>query len=169
MGDAALVQRCFGCQGLFPAVDGPTHAYMLSSPGCWAAYGRVLARHYEDRAYAGVHRLCVDTYAVQHPGVPGPQSIQSVGVHLVRLCRFIEQGLAPDRANDVMLAASHAQAKARYHWLEPPASPGALTIADLEAAHDIEPHMRIARDWAAQVWAAWSAHHDTVRTWARAL
>ena len=33
-----------------------------------------------------IHRLSVDTYAVQHPGVPERRSIQSVAVHLMCLC-----------------------------------------------------------------------------------
>lgn len=154
-----------GCKGLFPRIEGPTHEYMQSTPGCWAAYGRVLAREYEDRRFFAVHRLTVDAYAVQHPGVPSRQSIQSVGVHLVRLCLFLEHGLTPERANDAMLAA--AKHKAQYHWLEPPASLGPLTVADLEPAADAEAHVALVRAWAAQMWDVWAPHHDTVRGWAR--
>ena len=157
---------CLGCKGRFPDVEGPTHAYMQSTPGCWAAYGRVLAREYQDRRFFAVHRLTVDAYAVQHPGVPSRQSIQSVGVHLVRLCLFLERGLSPEDANDAMLAA--AARKAEYFWLEPPASLGAITVADLEAAADPEAHVAAVRAWAAQMWAVWTPHHATVRGWAGA-
>lgn len=153
------------CKGLFPRLEGPTHEYMQSTPGCWASYGRVLAREYEDRSLFAVHRLSVDSYAVQHPGVPSRQSIQSVGVHLVRLCLFLEHQLAPEHANDAMLAA--AKQKAQYQWLEPPPSLGALTTADVEAAVDATAHERLVRTWAAQMWSVWSPHHDTVRAWAR--
>ena len=61
--------RCLGCGGEFREMDGPTHPYVLSSAGCWAAYGELLALEYEDRTYAVVNRLSVDTYAVQHPGI----------------------------------------------------------------------------------------------------
>src|ERR1700688_1721358 len=64
--------RCIGCQAEFARIDGPTHEYVLSSPGCWAAYGEVLAREYRDYRLARLHRLTVDTYAVQHPGVNVP-------------------------------------------------------------------------------------------------
>jgi hypothetical protein len=60
---------CIGCHALFPDVDGPVHRYMESSPGCWASYGEVLVREYTEPSYFGVHRLTVDAYAVQHPGV----------------------------------------------------------------------------------------------------
>jgi len=105
---------------------------MESSPGCWATFGRVLAREYSDPQFFETHRLTVDSYAVQHPGRPSRQSIQSVGVHLVRLCLFIEHELAPEEANSAMLAA--ARRKSEYFWLEPPASLGVLTVADDEIA-----------------------------------
>ena len=60
---------CPGCGALFPDIKGATHRYIESSPGCWAADGEVLAREYADPAVFGrVHRLTVDTCAVQQPG-----------------------------------------------------------------------------------------------------
>jgi hypothetical protein len=152
------------CKADFPEVEGPTHAHMESTPGCWAAYGRVLAREYGDRRFYEVHRLTVDAYAVQHPGRPSRQSIQSVGVHLVRLCLFQERGLTAEAANAAMLSA--ARHKARYRWLEPPAFLGTLTVADLERAPDIEAHTAAVRGWASQMWQVWAPHHPAVRSWA---
>ena len=154
------------CKGVFAEEGGPTHEYMQSTPGCWAAFGRVLAREYADQRYLPIHRLTVDAYAVQHPGVESRQSIQSVGVHLVRLCLFHERQLTPERANDAMLAA--AKHKATFHWLEPPRELGALTIADVDASTGAEAHMATVRCWAAQMWDVWSPHHATVRAWADA-
>lgn len=161
----ALV-ACPGCKGLFPDEEGPTHAYMASTPGCWAAFGRVLAREYEEPRLFAVHRLTVDAYAVQHPGVPSRQSIQSVGVHLVRLCHFLERRLTPEAANAAMLAA--AKRKASYTWLEPPTDLGPLTVADVEAARGPAEHAATVRRWAAQMWSAWAAYHNVVRAWAGA-
>lgn len=152
------------CKGWFADIDGPTHKYMQSTPGCWAAFGRVLAREYEDQRFFGVHRLTVDAYAVQHPGVATRQSIQSVGVHLVRLCLFLERNLSPGKANDAMLAA--AKQKAQYHWLEPPASLGTITVADVEAAMGVKAHESAVRAWAAQMWDVWASYHPIVRAWA---
>ncbi len=77
---------CVGCGALFEDREGPTHRYMESSPGCWALYGEVVAREYLDfLAYGALHRLTVDTYAAQHPGLLSPQSIQSVALHLMSL------------------------------------------------------------------------------------
>jgi hypothetical protein len=161
------VVHCMWCKGAFPAEDGPTHAYMESTAGCWAAFGRVLAREYEDQRHFAVHRLTVDAYAVQHPGLPSRQTIQSVGVHLVRLCLFLEHNLEPAKANDAMLAA--AKHKSQYHWLVPPAYLGTLTVADVEAATDIQGHMSTVKSWASQMWQVWSPHHSTVRSWANAV
>ena len=99
------LRKCFSCGGKFPDIDGPVHRYMDSSAGCWAVYGEVLAREYSDPSFFEVHRLTVDAYAVQHPGAKDRQSIQSVGVHLIRLCLFLERDLSPENANDAMLAA----------------------------------------------------------------
>jgi hypothetical protein len=161
------VLQCMWCKGMFLDGNGPTHAYMESTPGCWAAYGRVLAREYKDLRYFATHGLTVDAYAVQHPGVQSRQSIQSVGVHLVRLCLFLEMGLAQDKANDAILAA--ATRKAQYHWLEPPASLGAITVADVEVASGIESHISVVKSWASQMWEAWSPHHASIRSWAHHL
>jgi hypothetical protein len=154
------------CKGMFPAESGPTHEYMESTPGCWASFGRVMAREYQDQRFFAVHRLTVDSYAVQHPGVPSRQSIQSVGVHLVRLCLFLEHALTPGRASDAMRVA--AGNKSRYHWLEPPPSLGELTIANVEAATGVDEHLSMVSAWARQMWQVWSPHHSTVRAWANA-
>ena len=44
------LQVCPACGSRLPAVEGPTHAYMTSSPACWAAFGEVMAREYADPA-----------------------------------------------------------------------------------------------------------------------
>jgi len=156
---------CAGCGALFPGTGGPTHRYLGASPGCWAVYGEVLAREYGDYVrYAPVHRLTVDAYAAQHPGVPSPQSIRSVAVHLIRLHLQLERGLPHEKANDAMLRIS---ARSRdFPWLDPPASPGGVTVLDVRDAKNTPEHVARVRDWARSVWEAWSSHHDTVRRWA---
>lgn len=136
---------------------------MESSPACWAAYGEVLAREYSDQAYFAVHRLSVDAYAAQHPGRPSPQTIQSVAVHLVRLCLLLERGLPMERANDAMLKASEREAL--YVWLEPPISRGSVTVTDVVSAVGVDAHMVAVRRWAESTWQAWVTHHATIRGW----
>ncbi len=162
MADASTT-ICPGCGGRFPALAGPVHRYMESSPGCWAVYGEVLAREYGERAYYEMHKFTVDAYAVQHPGRPSAQSIQSVGVHLVRLCLMLERGFDAERATAaIQLAATN---KSVFRWLDPPASRGEVTVADVHRATSSEEHAVQVRAWAGSAWAAWAAHHETVRGW----
>jgi hypothetical protein len=148
-----------------PEIEGPTHRYLGASPGCWAVYGEVLEKEYGDYLrYAPVHRLTVDAYAAQHPGVPSPQSIQSVAVHLIRLHLVLERGLRPERANAAMQwTVSRSK---RFVWLDPPVSLGEITILDVRDAKDPDEHIERVREWARLVWEAWAPHHETVRRWA---
>jgi hypothetical protein len=136
---------------------------MLASPGCWAAYGELLAREYEDRRYAPLHRLTVDVYAVQHPGEDTPQARNSVGIHLSRLCLILERGWPIERANDAMLTITAK--KKSYPWLAPPADRGPVTIHRVLATTTPNEHLAAVRQWANSVWKAWAEHHETVRSW----
>jgi hypothetical protein len=155
--------NCLGCGAVFPQHDGPTHPYMASSTACWAAFGNVLAREYSDPALLRVHRLSVDAYAVQHPGEPSRQSIQSVGVHLIRLCLFLERGLTPERANDAILAAG--KVKHSFTWLEPPTSLGDITVRNVLQTQGAAEHEVMVRNWARSAWSAWTPHHAIVKDW----
>lgn len=155
---------CPGCGARFPASDGPTHRYMESSPGCWAAYGQVLAREYENAAAMSVHQLTVDAYAVQHPGVPGPQAIQSVGIHLATLHLFIDEGVPLIHGST--LHKRGAALSDGFHWLTPPADWGQVTVADVVAVASVPDHREMVWKWARSAWAAWAEHHETVRGWA---
>jgi hypothetical protein len=140
---------------------------MESAPGCWAAYGEILAREYGDPAFAGLHRLTVDSYAVQHPGRPSPQSIQSVGLHLMSLALVLEHGVTMQEATDALQRASRG--KAILEWLEPPEHRGAITVLDIRAADTPEKHQKRVRDWAGEAWAAWSPHRERIESWIREL
>jgi hypothetical protein len=145
-------------------MDGPTHRYLESSPGCWHVYGQVLSREYSDLAFATLHRLTVDSYAVQHPGHPSPQTIQSIGLHLLSLHLVLERGLAASYATRIMAGAT--KTKERFFWLPPPTSLGAITVSDVVAATEPVEHEKRVRAWAESAWSAWAEHHATVRAWA---
>jgi hypothetical protein len=154
---------CIGCGGLVPAMDGPTHRYMESSPGCWSVYGEVLAREYSDPAHAVAHRQTVDAFAVQHPGQPSPQSIQSVGVHLIRLCLILENGFSDAAAGDAMEVLASRTAMLR--WLTPAHSMGDVTAVDVWKTSGPQEHTKAVRHWARAAWQAWALHHEQVRRW----
>ena len=154
--------RCQGCGLVLPTRVGPTHPYIGASPACWALFGEVLAREYGDREYFRLHQLTVDTYAVQHPGVPERRAIQSVAVHLITLCLVLEEGADPAAG-----PALHTRVagRASFHWLEPPVPNGRITVADVLQARSPSEHERMVKAWARDVWAAWERHHVTVREW----
>ncbi len=155
-------ERCPGCGVELPAVDGPVHWYLESSPSCWAAYGELLAREYGDPAFREVHRLTVDAYAVQHPGRPTPQSIQSVTVHLISLYAVLERGFSNRAA---LALIRRCASRADFRWLEPPASRGDLTVASVLEARTADAHAQAVRAWARSAWGAWSEHHAQVALW----
>jgi hypothetical protein len=160
--NAIAIAACPGCGARFASITGPVHDYMESSPACWKAFGEVLARSYQNPHWGG-QRLCVDAYAVQHPGGDSRQAIQSVGVHLSRLCLFLERGLSAERANAAMLQIGTR--KAAMVKLSRPADLGAITVADVLDAHTESAHAAAVRAWAASAWQAWAAHHSQVRRW----
>lgn len=158
------VEACPGCGLVLPISDGPTHAYIGSSASCWELFGELLAREFSNPAYFRTHQLTVDTYAVQHPGAPERRSAQSVGLHLMTLCLFLEQGADP---TDGPKLHERMVGRPEFYWLEPPPKSGRMTVADVLEARDAEAHERFVRAWAQDVWEAWAPHHDVVREWVK--
>ncbi len=147
---------------MLPAQDGPTHRYLGASAACWALYGRLMAREFNDPAYAPIHQMSTDTYAVQHPGVPERRTIQSVALHLMTLClAFGEER----RSLDGPRLHKRMVARAPFHWLEPPRPNGRVTVADVLRAEGPAEHRTLVAAWARDVWDAWAPHHPTVLTW----
>ena len=157
------LSRC-SCGALLPDQEGPTHRYLLSTAACWAGYGEVLAREYENPARWAAHRLCVDAYAAQHPGRDSQPSRQSVALHLSRLGLCFEYGWPAeqiDRAMPALLAL-----KRTAEWLEPPVFEG-LTFLHVSRAGSDEEHLAAVEQWARFVWESWKPRHGAVRRWLR--
>lgn len=164
MAEPVEIAVCPGCGSRLPAVEGPVHAYMTSSPACWAAFNAVMAREYSNPGLMAVHRLSVDAWAVQHPGDGSRRAIQSVGLHLARLMVQIEQGLEGEAANSAMLG--FAARKGDLPGL-PPRAAYALTVAEVVEVEAPDAHAAAVRRWAASVWADWADQHDFIRGWAQ--
>jgi CTP:molybdopterin cytidylyltransferase MocA len=159
-----ITEPCPGCGARYlPHVLDETHPYIGASPACWATFGEVLAREFGDVGYGVVHRHSVDVYAVQHPGTDGRRERQSVAVHLVGLCHWLEHGLTATELNPMTQAL--ASSNADWPWLTPP-DRYELTVVDVLRARSGEEHVRMTQAWAASAWEAWAPHHDTVRAWA---
>jgi hypothetical protein len=151
--------RCIGCGAIVSDVEGPTHRYMLAAPGCWAAYTTLLAT--AGLPLPAPHgALTVDAYAVQHPGEPNPQAVQSVWVHLITLHLALERDWPIDRL--VAIRRLGADASDGWGWLGPPASMGTVTAIDVARA-DPTARRDLVRAWVDGAWRAWSDRHDTVR------
>ncbi len=155
-------QRCVGCGSSLPAQDGPVHAYMISSPACFAAFGQVLAREYSSAELMPAHRLTVDAWAVQHPGDGARRAVQSVGLHLARLLIQLDDGVAGEDAHARML--EFARRKAELPPLSPPSS-YRMTVADVVDAQDASAHRAAVERWARATLADWAPHHGFIRRW----
>lgn len=159
------VTRCFSCKGPVPDIDGPTHEYILSAPGCWKRYGEILAKEYMPENYdPDLHRITVDAYAVQHPGNSERRAIQSVNVHLISLHAIFEEKARGNDANALMKQALADDAFIeRLQWLEPPSFDGTLTVSDVINASSSNEHADGVRRWGISVWEVWrNKHYDAI-------
>ena len=154
---------CWGCGRTADEAAGPTPEEHSASAGCWASNGQVLARSYTDSGYRAVHQMVLDAYAAQQADGTSRRELQSVGLCLMTLCLFVEDGVDPAQG-----PALHKQIVAHRPdaaWLAPPIQPGPMVVADVLSARDIDEHCRLVREGGRQVWQAWAPHHATIHAW----
>jgi Family of unknown function (DUF5946) len=154
---------CPGCGLKLPELDAPTPADVGASPACWALYGRLLVCQYSQALHPRLHRLTVDTYAVQHPDVRNHRSFSSLEPHLIALCLLLERGASPRRTNELL--AQILERPPSCCRLEAPTPNGTFTVLDVVAARNPDEHDRLVEQWATSVWDAWKPHHAIVRSW----
>ncbi|MFO7526965.1 MAG: DUF5946 family protein [Ignavibacteriaceae bacterium] len=150
--------KCQGCGSLVYKKEGQPHKYIGATQGCWDLYGQILAKEYLDYNYPELtHRLTVDTYAVQHPGRPGKQSIKSVNVHLISLYLILELGVdgktATTKIGEILSNGP------KFKWLDPPVPNGQITVIDVLTATNKSEHEIKVRGWAEDVWSCWNSKH----------
>lgn len=159
---------CPGCAALLPPVDGPIHRYIGASPACWALYSALNAGE-PPLTLGSYNGLLVDAYAVQHPGVPSPQAIQSVAVHLLTLYGILVKGVAFDQALWLRirpLRAGKSSKHSRFVWLTPPSFAGSVTVADIVQAPTTEERPLVVQHYVEGVWSRWAqVHQATVAQW----
>ena len=163
--DVSLI-TCVGCGALVPDIEGPTHRYIGASPECWKIYSDMLGTAYSGDVPWMPHRLAVDVYAAQHPGVPGKQSSQSVAAHLFVLCLVLEHGVDPSYATRAISQFLDRHKGQGFEWVEPTASLGDLTVLEIVAVKSQVEHNLAVMKWAESVWHAWEVYHAKVRRWA---
>lgn len=157
-------ERCPGCGIVLPAHPGTAHRYMTASAACWAGYGELLAVQYADPARMAFHQVVVDAYAAQHPGGELPQQVQSVGIHLMTLALFLDDGTDPALGTSLHQAMV---ARPVFHYLPRPVSCGGLTYADVPLSGPVDEARSAVYAWAGSVWSAWGEHHSAVDSWLR--
>ena len=130
--------------------------------GCQMMMDEMLARHFSNATYFGVHRLFVDTYCLQHPD-RYCASFKSLAAHLSHLCWSLEHG-----------GSRAIPSEALRLWVEKhpglpkpdlPVFRGTLTIAHVARAPDAAAHSLAVNEWARATWEAYSALHSTARRW----
>jgi hypothetical protein len=114
----------------------------------------LLALHFSNAAYFGVHRLFVDSYCLQHPD-RYCASFKSLAAHLAHLCWSLEH-----QGSRAIPSEAIRRWVERHSDLEKPVLPafrGVLTIGDVAKASDPGTHHRAVQEWA---WATWEANAD---------
>ncbi|GGK34933.1 hypothetical protein GCM10008955_31090 [Deinococcus malanensis] len=160
--DAPSPETCVGCGAVLPRVEGPVHRYMTSSPACWAAFNVLGSTRYS-LADVPFEALLVDAYAVQHPGTPSNQAINSVAIHLMVLYGVIVRGYAPDQAQRLRQRPGQQRRvpkHERFFWLTPPSFASVLTVADVLSAADVQARADVAEAWVRDVWSVWAQLHE---------
>lgn len=162
------LETCPGCLAHLPAIGGPTHRYIGASGACWDLFAGLSNGGEPPLAPGPLNGLLVDAYAVQHPGVPSDQSIQSVAVHLLALYGILDKELSPELALTIRLKAVNERTPkhGRFHWLIPPDFSGSITVADIAAQPTPAARTELLQRYIQEVWARWAAlHRDTIINW----
>ena len=129
--------------------------------GCQALMNAIQAKAYSDPAYGATFDLGFDAYCMQHPEKYGV-SAKSYAAHLTRLCCGVERGGDPAiyRAINRWLSTNPAIDKPELL-----AERGRMTTADVAAARGAAEHVRLVREWAAEVWRAYASQHALAHGW----
>jgi hypothetical protein len=128
--------------------------------GCQRLFDELGAAVYADVRRASVHDIAVDAYSMQHPEEYG-RSAKSYAAHLMRLCCGVEH---KGDAKTYETIRRWLDGRTGLDRPLPPAERGTITIADV-VTQPIEGYADAVRDWAAQVWAAYSSQHALAREW----
>ncbi|HEY0079617.1 MAG TPA: DUF5946 family protein [Pyrinomonadaceae bacterium] len=128
--------------------------------GCLKIFEEILAREFGDYRYGRIHRLTVDAYSLQHPD-SYMRSGKSFAAHLTGMCAALEDEQAPALNQVVQKWLSTNPNIDKPTQL--PKQRGNLTVAYIHAASNADEHVERVRQWARDVWNAWSEHHALAR------
>lgn len=162
-------ERCPDCKVELPklSADAPTHRYLGASASCWALFSNIHNAGEPPIAPHPLMSLFIDAYAAQHHGVPSPQAINSVAVHLLTLHAVLTQQLDVSQALWVRRRALENKATGkheRFHWLTPPDFAGCVTVLDIANAPTPEGRAETAVSYIHQVYERWAKEHSPTLT-----
>ncbi len=153
------MRACPGCGLEMPRSERGYARKFHASPECWSVFEEVMAAEFQNAVLFGqAHQLTVDTYAVQHAGGRHPD--KSVCIHLVGLHLMLEKNVAPVRVPPRLQRLAR---RASWPHLDLPEERASLTVRDVAVAGSPHEHAQRVREWAEQVWRAWSPHHEIAR------
>src|SRR5579875_67927 len=157
-----MLTACPQCGARTPEIDGPTHPYMASSPGCWRAFAELQADELTRFGYTPVQGLAVDAYAATHGGDGlKRRDRQSVCLHLMAICLQLETGRGP--AARMTLLREMTVTKVDWPRLRRPAGTPRLNLEHAAAAVAAEDYTARVYRWARAVWEFWTPEHLRVR------
>jgi hypothetical protein len=150
--------ECPGCGLKLPDQKLDANSRYNASGECWQLYGELTAYHLSGNDPTFIHQVAVDAYGGQHSG--GAVRNITTAYALIGLYLAVERGYTGRQVQ----RAHMALAKNRITWprLDPPQSPGDLTVQDVLLVHAGEDRDAMLMHWAASVWQAWGKHHEWV-------
>lgn len=159
--------ECFSCKAKSLNIEGESHEYMLSSPGCWAMFCDLLEKEYSDFRYGKAHHFTVDAYACQHPGKSDDdKAVRSVGIHLASLYMTVEGGMDATEGGFFKNKFAHFNKQNNIiKPLHPPSDLGSITVFDIWNMEEGADHFQKCKEWAKSSWQAWYVHHDLIKKW----
>jgi hypothetical protein len=137
------------------------HPYMTSSQGCWAAFGELVAADYSSPGRMAFHQVVVDSYAAQHPGGGNRRQVQSVGLHLMTLCLFLEHDVDPALGSALHRRMIRRPAFARLSR----SGPGRLAVTHVPTTGPCSVARDAAYEWARAVWETYEHAWPVVTGW----
>ncbi|MEM7798124.1 MAG: DUF5946 family protein [Chloroflexota bacterium] len=167
--DFSPLEICPDCGLKAPLSPVGTHRYLGASSGCWNLYSNMLNGGSPPLPPGPLNVLLVDAYASQHHGLPGPQAIQSVAVHLLTMYGIFERGHTVDQAlwlRRRFLRDGPIPKHDRFEWLTPPADLSRRTILEIINAPTPAERGPIVEAYVNAVYDAWhGAHGSKLREW----
>lgn len=97
MSDTRDMSQCPGCGLRLTESPGLLHAYVTTSPECWALFAESLP--------AQTERLFTDAYMAQHPDGNDPRQVQSVASHLIALESVLVGDQPRAKTAEILVAA----------------------------------------------------------------